>query len=110
MSTQIIENEKNQEVLSGSIRARDGAVGGSFENLSTTAKSTKKLKVTKPKKSDQEETNSSEIDFLIFKAKEAFIYLQKAFTKAPILMHFNPISHIWIETDILEYAIDEIFG
>ncbi len=50
------------------------------------------------------------IDFLTFGAKKAFIHLQKAFTKALILRHFDPEYHIQIETDALGYAIGEILS
>ncbi len=81
-------------------------MGKSFENLSTTVKSaeSKKPKLTKSKKSDLPKANSG-TDFLTPEAKKAFIYLQKTFTKAPILRHFDPECHIRIETNALEYAI-----
>ena len=68
-------------------------VGGDIKNLSTIIKS-KKSKV-----------NFSGTDFLIFEAKKAFMYLQKAFIKALIPKHLDPEYYIHIETDVLEYAI-----
>ena len=53
---------------------------------------------------------NSEIDFLNSRAKKAFIYLQKAFTEAPILRHFDLKRHIWIETDVSRYAIRRVFS
>ena len=50
------------------------------------------------------------MDFLTTGAKKAFIYLQKAFTKAPILRHYNPKRHILIEIDVLGYVIGEVFS
>ena len=47
-------------------------------------------------------------NFLIPDAKKAFNYLRLAFIKAPILQHFDPKSHIWIETDVPGYAIGEV--
>ena len=38
-------------------------------------------------------------------ARRAFTQLRQAFTKAPILQHFDPECHIWIETDASGYAI-----
>ena len=38
-------------------------------------------------------------------AKLAFLQLTQAFTKAPILYHFDPERYIQIETDALDYAI-----
>ena len=43
--------------------------------------------------------------FLTRKPMAAFNRLRLAFTKAPILQHFNQKCHIWIETNILSYAI-----
>ncbi len=64
----------------------------------------RKLKLTKSKKSDLAKGNS-ETDFLTPKAKKAFIHLQKAFTKTPIVRYFDPDHHIWMKTDALGYAI-----
>ncbi len=107
---------ENQDAPSAASRAGGGRVGGSFENLSTTAKSAKfkKSKSTKPKKSDLLKTNFAKInsrtDFLTPKAKKTFIHLQKAFTEAPIQRHFDPERHIQIETDASEYAIGGILS
>ena len=43
--------------------------------------------------------------FLTPDAREAFNRLRLAFIEAPILWHFDPECHIWIETDALGYAI-----
>ncbi len=81
---------KNQAAPGVVGRAGSGGVGGSFENLSTAVKSakSKKPKLTKSKNSDLAKANSG-TDFLTPGVKEAFIYLRKAFTKAPILRHFD---------------------
>ncbi len=120
---QITDNEpqstqaENQDAPSAAGGAIGGdEVGGSFENLSTAAKSanSKKSKSTKPKKSDLPRANSARVnsgtDFLTPKAKKAFIYLQKAFTEAPIFRHFDPEHHIRIETDALGYAIGGVLS
>ena len=39
-----------------------------------------------------------------------FNNLRLAFTKTPILQHFDLKSHIWIETDVLGYAIGGILS
>ena len=64
-------------------------------------------KLAKTKKSD---FAFFEADLLILEAKQAFIHLQKAFTKAPILRHFDPKRDICIETDTLGYAIGEVLS
>ncbi len=108
--TQITQAE-NQDALGAAVGAGGGGVGGSFKNLSTTIKlaMSKKPKLTKSKKSDLAKANSG-TDFLIPKAKKAFIHLRKAFTKTPILRYFDPECHIWIETNASRYAISRVLG
>ena len=48
---------------------------------------------------------TGEPTFLTPDAREAFNQLRQAFTKAPILRHFDPECHIRIETDASGYAI-----
>ena len=43
--------------------------------------------------------------FLTSNARTTFNGLRLAFTEASILWHFDPEYHIWIETDVLDYAI-----
>ncbi len=89
---------ENQNALGAASGAVGGGVGRSFENLSTAIKSTKSKK---PKLAKA----NSRTDFLTSGAKKTFIHLQKAFTEALILRHFDPECHIQIETDALWYAI-----
>ncbi len=75
----------------------------------------KKLKSTKYKKSDLlkanfAKVNSSGMDFLTFKAKKAFIHLQKTFIKALILGYYNSKYYIQIETDTSKYAIGGVLS
>ncbi len=105
---------ENQDAPSAVGGAGGGRVGGSFENLSTAAKLAKFKKSIKSKRLDLPKANfariNSGIDFLTTKAKKAFIYLQKTFTEALILRHFDPECHIWIETDALGYAISRVIN
>ena len=39
-----------------------------------------------------------------------FTELRQAFLKAPILHHFDPEHHIWIETDVSGYAIGGVLN
>ena len=48
--------------------------------------------------------------FLTPEARSAFNRLRLAFTEAPILRHFDPECHIWIETDALGYAIGGVLS
>ncbi len=102
---------ENQDAPVAACRAVGGGVGGSFENLLTTVKSaeSKKPKLTKSQKSDLAKANSG-TDFLTLEAKKGFIHLQKAFTEAPILRHFDSKCHIRIETDTSGYAISEVLS
>ena len=57
--------------------------------------------------------NSNDLEepkFLTSDAKEAFNRLKQAFTKAPILRHFDPKCHSRIETDTLGYAIGRVLS
>ncbi len=103
LSTQAIENEKNQDAPSAAGGANGGNVGRSIKNLSTAIKS------AKSKKPNFAKANSG-TDFLTLEAKEAFIHLRKAFTEAPILRHFDPERHIRIEIDASEYAIGGVLS
>ena len=48
--------------------------------------------------------------FLTTDASTAFNRLWLAFTEAPILRHFDPECHIWIETEPLGYAIGGVLS
>ena len=62
-------------------------------------------KLTKSKNQIERGNNLEEPKFLTSKAKKAFNSLRQAFTKAPILRHFNPECHIRIENNASSYAI-----
>ena len=98
LGTQVTQNKRN-EAVAASIgdSGTDGGIDGSIENLSTVANlaKSKKAKSTKFKKSDLLNVKANfETDFLIPEAKEAYIHLQKAFTKGPIFRHFDLERHI----------------
>ncbi len=59
---------------------------------------------------DFAKAKSFRADFLTFKTKETFIYLQKAFIKVLILYYFDMKRHICIKTDILRYAISKVLS
>ena len=42
--------------------------------------------------------------------QKAFIGLRQVFIKAPILYHFDPKSHIRVETDVSGYVISGVFS
>ena len=53
---------------------------------------------------------TGEPNFLTPNAKKTFNYLRLTFIKAPILQHFDPESHIQIETDASGYAIGGVLS
>ena len=62
------------------------------------------------KRSKSKNLSKSTLDFLTPGAKLAFTKLRQAFLKAPIFHHFDPKSHIQIETDASGYAIGGVFS
>lgn len=114
----------NKQVQDQAVRgSNDGAdnddIGGKKENLSSirelknSAKSKKSnlIKTYKPdlaKAQISNFVNSFKTDFLIPGVKEAFIHLQKAFTKTLILYHFKPKYHMYIKYDLSGFIIDRI--
>ena len=88
----------NEVVGGGSGRADETVV-----NLSKNKKSKKSTHVPNVKATE-------EPNFLTLDAKKAFNHLRLAFFKAPILWHFDPESHIRIETDASSYAIGGVLS
>ena len=70
------------------------------------------LKTTTSSPADAERTPKApgNSNFLTPEAKLAFSRLRQAFTKAPILHHFDPERYIRIETDASGYAIGGILS
>ena len=79
--------------------------GGGDKNLSKS----KKLKNAKSRVQTRLGA-TGELTFLIPDAREAFNQFRQAFTKAPILQHFDSECHIRIETNASGYAIGEVFS
>ena len=75
-------------------------------------KTTKSKILVKSKNQDFPKSRPEEAgtDFLTPKARLAFTQLRQAFVKAPIFHHFNPKSHIRIETDASGYAIGGVLS
>ena len=48
--------------------------------------------------------------YLTPNAKKAFNQLRQAFTKAPILQHFDPEQYIWVKTDVFGHAIGRLLS
>ena len=123
------------EVLGARVLAADevGSVGGGGRDESSdgskrvepkTGKSAKSRKLSKSGKSKGEKSKKppksgnspnfgatgSGPSFLTPEARSAFNRLRLAFTKAPILWHFDPECHIRIETDTSGYAIGGVLS
>ena len=69
----------------------------------------KKARKTSKSKNLSKSQKTVRLDFLTSGAKLAFTKLRQAFLKAPILHHFDPERHIWIETDVSGYTISGVF-
>ena len=82
--------------------------GGDIDGFGSKSnkKSVKSRKSTIPGNSGATE----ESKFLTSKARKAFNLLWQAFTKAPILWHFDLESYIRIETDVSSYVIDGVLS
>ncbi len=100
LDAQVCGHEEDQDATAGAVGAGSGGI---IKNLSTATKS------AKSKKPNFAKANLG-TDFLTLGAKEAFIHLRKAFTEAPILRHFDPEHHMWIEIDASGYAIDGVLS
>ena len=102
------------------LAAKDEVVRGGGSRADETAKNLSKAKILSQSK--KLKNNKSKIPtrtnlgttgepmFLTPGAREAFNQLKQAFTKAPILRHFDPECHIGIETDALGYAIGGVLS
>ena len=93
----------------------DEVVGGGGGRADETRKNSSKTRKSKNDKSGNSTRVSTigatgEPTFLTPDAKEAFNRLRQAFIKAPILRHFDPESHIRIETDASGYAIGGVLS
>ena len=91
----------------------DGEIGGGKvdnEVGKKDQKTSKSKNLFKSKKLSKSKKAIGSSDFLTFRTKLAFTELKQAFLKAPILHHFDPERHIWIEADVSDYAIGEILS
>lgn len=124
-NNQTRQNEVTYDLLGGAVDANGGdGVGRRIENLLTVTKlaKSKKSNLVKFKKSDLAKSkksnlsndftkaNSTRKSFFTFEAKKTFIHLQKSFTKAPILRHFDLECYIRIKTDVSGYTISGVLS
>ena len=73
-------------------------------------KSAKSKKPSKSGNSPHFNAKKAGSSFLTPEARSIFNRLWLAFTKAPILRHFDPECHIWIETNASGYAIGDVLS
>ena len=83
--------------------------GGAIGRSDTSRKSDKSKSRTKSGHLGNS-NNSKEHKFLTSNGRETFNRLRQAFTKAPILRHFDLECHIRIETNASGYAIGEVLS
>ena len=69
-----------------------------------------KLIMVNDEASNKKSSKSKNPVFLTADARQTFTQLRQAFTKAPILSHFDPERHIWIEIDASGYAIGGVLS
>ena len=74
------------------------------------SKGKKSKKPSKRRNSPNFDITKAESSFLTPDTKIAFNRLWLAFTKTPILQHFDPKCHIQVETDVLGYAISGVLS
>ncbi len=104
-----VREETGNEVGDGD-KAKIGGVklpGGKNSKNSTKVKNSAKSKVAAAKSPG---TAPEARPFLTPEAMLTFIRLRQAFTKAPILHHFDPERYIRIETDAFGYAIGGVLS
>ena len=94
--------------------AEDEVIGGS-DRIDETMRNLSKSRKSKNNKSGNLTRvptigATGEPIFLTPSAKEAFNRLKQAFIEAPILRHFDPESHIRIETNASGYAIGGVLS
>ena len=108
-STKSTETNKGVVGVGGGSKAgrnRDRLVGSGMDNVEVDGG---EVEVGK-KGRNLSKSKKTELGFLTSGARKAFIKLRQAFIKAPILHHFDPERHIWVETDASGYAISGVLS
>ena len=108
--------ETEGEVSGNSVVGNSMVGGGEATNPikgKNQAKTTKSKILIKSKSHDfppNSRNREARTGFFIPEARLAFTQLRQAFVKVPILHHFDPESHIRIETDVSGYAIGGVLS
>ena len=104
-------NEFQSTLTNASRNNQDRPGGISSKNVDRDIKNLLSVvKSTKSKKPNFVKASFAKMEFLIFEAKKAFIYLRKVFTKALILEYFDLKYYIYIKINILEYTINKFLN
>ena len=107
-----VEGDNKLKHVKSKIRRSESQNLAKSQKLSKSEKF-KDKKSKKPSKSENSpnfNTTEAKSSFLTPGARETFNHLQIIFTKAPIIRHFDPECHIWIEIDVLSYAIGDMLS
>ena len=109
--------KETEDEVGGDSVVDDNMVGGGKAinpiKRKNQAKTTKSKILVKSKSHDfplNSRNREVGMGFFIPEARLPFIQLRQAFVKAPILHHFDPESHIRIETDASNYAIGGVLS
>ena len=100
------DGSKRVEPKTGRSESQKSSKSGNSEGK----KSAKSKKPSKSGNSPNFDAKEADPSFLTPEARSAFNRLWLAFTKAPILWHFDPECHIRIETDASGYAIGGVLS
>ena len=104
----IAELRKGGDEVGSDSRARVG--GSKMDDVEVDGGEVEVDKVGKKAQKTSKSQKTVGSDFLIPRAKLAFIKLRQAFLIAPILHHFDSDCHIRIETDASGYTIGGVFS
>ena len=112
-----IDEGEGGDCIDGGVEIAKKSGKSKGQKTSKSQKSAKSQKLSKSGKNSSKSENSPNFgakksgpSFLTLEAKSTFNRLRLAFTKAPILWHFDPKCHIWIKTNALGYAIDGVLS
>ena len=112
-----VSDSESGDGVDGGVKIAKKSGKSKSQKTSKSQKSAKSQKLSKSGKNSSKSGNSPNSgatetgpSFLTPKARSAFNYLRLAFTKAPILRHFDPECYIRIETDTLGYAIGGVLS
>ena len=112
--TSILKTTESSGLVPSVLEAEDKFIGGGDGRADETARNLFKSKKSKNDKSEIPTCTNIGVTrkptFPTLGAREAFNQLRQAFSKAPILRHFDPECHIRIETNVSGYVISGVLS